>query len=174
MSKKIFGILTIIFLLILSSCMKDGSTIDNEDSSVLNTPLTFGEIYNLTEEVEFSAINIITFGTLEEMMESNYQPELKLLTHEQFNEVYKLIISLECEKQKPKEMIRLEGFTNHSITIGIKEVEDNRGFQIDIGKSYLAVIILSDMDDKYYKHELTEEDYINLKNKLDLIVSKHH
>lgn len=180
--RLIIMLIAIILLAIMISCMKEDNSqpiieannVGGEaegtknDDILINLGLsTFGEIYKLTEDVEFNQIFLSSYD-----MKKTPSMERITLNKEQFKDVYEALLKLHCVKSSKNEIATTKNPYDYSVDFNIKENEKYRSFNVGFSKSYLLVSLVG-VNDYLYKHELLEEDYLKMKELLDTVKSNN-
>ena len=138
------------------------------DDILINLSLSsFGKIYKLTEDVQFNQIFLSAYD-----MKKTPVMERITLNKDQFKDVYEALWKLHCVKSSKNEIATTKNAYYYSVDFNIKENEKYRSFNIGFGKSYLLVSLVG-VDDYIYKHELSEEDYLKMKELLDKVKSNN-
>lgn len=138
------------------------------DDILINLSLsTFGQIYKLTEDVEFNQIYLSSYDRKRKL-----DMETITLNKEKFKDVYEALLKLHCVKSSKNEIATTKNPYDYSIDFNIKENHKYRSFNVGFGKSYLLVSLVG-VNDYLYKHELLEEDYLKIKELLDRVKSNN-
>lgn len=134
-----------------------------------NSYTPFHKVYKINSNYKLNTISVILFSDIE-IVNDEYTRKHKFqkLSSPNADLLYDYLLNLEIKKVSPVKTAELESIVKYDINLSAKNGEEYSSFHIGVGEYYILVSSMDNGGELLYKHDLSEEAYKQLAEKIEL------